>query len=308
MPDTESRERPRLKTNRATHTNGAVHTNGHSTGRPPRTRQEFARLITAAWNRQVSTIVSAGRLLREAKTGPNKLPHGEFLDMFRRNSETGRRDLPFGERTAQKLMAIARHPVLSDPSHESHLPPHVETLYLLTKLPQDQLEQMLTDGTITAETERKEVEKLVAECKDRYRKVVDAFEVLITFDVRADKTTKRGLVEVICNEWVQGQRIYKQLPFLAQWFGKLEAECKAKFNTPEGRKALAAAKELREEQQEQFRKGFRLRKPLSFTRRQQLREQCEHFNSIRFRSKAERKAEGKQARNSIERLPEFGGR
>jgi hypothetical protein len=54
-------------------------------------------------------------------------PHGEFLAMVEN-------DLPFGDRTARRLMAIARDPRISNRTHASILPPSWMTLYELTKL------------------------------------------------------------------------------------------------------------------------------------------------------------------------------
>jgi hypothetical protein len=42
----------------------------------------FAAKITASWQKAVESILETGRLLIEAKEGPNKLPHGEFGKMF----------------------------------------------------------------------------------------------------------------------------------------------------------------------------------------------------------------------------------
>ena len=43
--------------------------------------------------------------------------------------------LPFGERTAQRLVTIANDPRLSNATHVSHLPQSWYTLYELTKVP-----------------------------------------------------------------------------------------------------------------------------------------------------------------------------
>src|ERR1700730_4895535 len=61
--------------------------------------------IKTNWQGQVPSIINAGLDLIEAK---KVLPRGKFLKLF--DKEIG--DLPFGEDTAQRLMKIARHPVL----------------------------------------------------------------------------------------------------------------------------------------------------------------------------------------------------
>jgi hypothetical protein len=54
--------------------------------------------------------------LIEAKVGENRLPHGQFIAMVEN-------DLPFGRRTAQRLMAIARDVRLSKREMFRVLPP-----------------------------------------------------------------------------------------------------------------------------------------------------------------------------------------
>lgn len=65
----------------------------------PRRRQ-------AATGKTVESIIRTGKLLIEAKA---KLKHGDFIAMLRS-------DLPFRERTAQRLMCIARRPNLANAS------------------------------------------------------------------------------------------------------------------------------------------------------------------------------------------------
>src|SRR5262245_41259105 len=84
--------------------------------RGPTTPEEFAAAIHAVCRR---SAVAVGKLLIEAK---EKLPHGAFMAMIEH-------DLPFGPRTAEKLMVIARDPVLSNPTHESDLSGSWTVLY-----------------------------------------------------------------------------------------------------------------------------------------------------------------------------------
>ena len=56
------------------------------------------------------------------------MPHGECERMF------GQSLVPFGIRSAQMLMAVAQHPVISNTKHVSFLPPSWGTLYELTKV------------------------------------------------------------------------------------------------------------------------------------------------------------------------------
>src|SRR5262245_54632011 len=115
----------------------------------PKTRQEFAALITTAWQRSLRNVIKAGKWLLKAEVELKK--RGEFTRMIEL-------DLPFGERVAQRLMAIARHPVLSDPTHESGLPRSYITLYELSKLPPPEVKDLL-EYNITIDTSRNEAEE-----------------------------------------------------------------------------------------------------------------------------------------------------
>src|SRR5262249_54373974 len=108
-------------------------------GRNAADLDSFAQRITAAWQAAVASILETGRLLIEAKA---ELRHGEFGKMIDTR-------LPFGRRTAQRLMAIASHPVLSKAAHAPLLPPAWYTLYLLTEVPKEELERLLANGKIT---------------------------------------------------------------------------------------------------------------------------------------------------------------
>jgi N6-adenosine-specific RNA methylase IME4 len=110
-------------------------------------RAAWAARIEAAWRKSVEAFLETGALLVEAKAA---LRHGAFLAMIES-------DLPFGARMAQMLMAIARNPRLVNAKHISLLPPHVGTLYQLTKLSDQQFEAKLAAGDIHSEMERREL-------------------------------------------------------------------------------------------------------------------------------------------------------
>lgn len=84
------------------------------------------------------------RRLIEAK---QVLPHGDFGAMIES-------DLPFGEATARKLMAIADDRRLSNRSQWNVLPPTWTTLYELTKLPDDEFEDRIRRGGILFRPEK----------------------------------------------------------------------------------------------------------------------------------------------------------
>jgi hypothetical protein len=117
----------------------------------PDSREYWAGRINGTWRNAAESIIETGRILIEAKAA--LLPRGEFTKMVEN-------DLLFTPRTAQRLMEIARHPVISDPTHVSHLPPSWGTLHELAKLPPATIRDKIADGTINPKMERKDVAKL----------------------------------------------------------------------------------------------------------------------------------------------------
>jgi hypothetical protein len=108
--------------------------------------------IKAAWQASVEGIIRAGALLVEAKA--TLAAHGEWLMLCKK--------LPFSDDTAQRLMAIARHQVISNTEHVRFLPPSWGTLYELTRLPEPVLLAKIEDHTIKADMQRKDVKVIAA--------------------------------------------------------------------------------------------------------------------------------------------------
>lgn len=97
-------------------------------------RAAFAERISAAYARSFDAILDVGRELIAAK---DALPHGEWTRMIKR-------DLPFGERQAQRLMSIARHPVLANPTHGAFFTGQsVRALYELSRLEPEVLHRVV---------------------------------------------------------------------------------------------------------------------------------------------------------------------
>ena len=111
----------------------------------------WAEKISARWHEAVQSIIDCGRLLKDAK---DALGHGEWGEMFRAKR------VPFSQSTANKLMAIADHKVLTDSEHVPNLPPSWGTLYELSHIPEPDLREMLSDGYINCETPRAEARRL----------------------------------------------------------------------------------------------------------------------------------------------------
>jgi site-specific DNA-methyltransferase (adenine-specific) len=118
--------------------------------------ERAAAYVREAWQHAVESIVETGRRLLEER---ERTPHGRWDDVVAL--------LPFGARTAQQLMAIARHPLLANARHASHLPPAWDTLYRLSRL--DDLDERIAGGDVTPELERSTVDGWLRDkARDRY--------------------------------------------------------------------------------------------------------------------------------------------
>ena len=113
--------------------------------------------IASAWGKQVESIIETGQHLIQAK---EELNHGAFEAMVQSK-------LPFAPRTAQRLMNIAAHPVISNATHASLLPASWMTLYELARLPNEILMAKFKDGSIHPKLERKDVRAMRPDAKTK---------------------------------------------------------------------------------------------------------------------------------------------
>jgi hypothetical protein len=185
---------------------------------PANTIDYHTRRITSSWRGAVAGIIETGRLLQEAKEA---LDHGEFGLMVDEK-------LPFGRRTAQMLMQIANYPIIANANHASHLPASWTVLHALTELPDRELEQMLADGRINAETARRDVKEIAARIREqglyRYERVAEALNVLIDFMGKWPNAGELARHVDLCEEGAEVDQ--DQLAKLPSWIEKLRAECK----------------------------------------------------------------------------------
>ena|SRR5215204_3458378 len=172
---------------------------------------DFAARITVAWKKQVQSILETGRLLIEAK---DALGYGHWGAMIERK-------LPFGERTAQSLMEIAKHPVLSNPQHAAVSPPHWATLSRLTMLPDAELKSLIADGGINCETTRGEVEEIIDGVRKGgmylFHRVPEALNTLQAFMQKwpdADELMASLYGELV--ERIDAEDMWKLLDWLSQ--------------------------------------------------------------------------------------------
>lgn len=121
-------------------------------------RKEWAVRISERWKDSVGAIIEAGRLLMDAK---RTLGHGNFLKMFEN------KEVPFGDSTARKLMAISSKQQILKQEHVPVLPSSWGTLYELTRLDDATWELAMEEGKIHPEMQRKDVAILLDESRRR---------------------------------------------------------------------------------------------------------------------------------------------
>ena len=133
-------------------------------------RAEIAADINRDWRRAIGSILAVAGKLNFAK---DRLPEGEFHTMIEA-------DLPFGIRTAQRLMAINRSEFIKHhATHASCLPASWMTLYELTRLGDEKCQEMLEAGEISGDLQRKDITALLKAEKRRQKhsQLVEASEL-----------------------------------------------------------------------------------------------------------------------------------
>jgi len=206
---------------------------------------DYVVKIKASWQKSVESILETGRLLIEAKKA---LKHGQWQDMIDEK-------LPFGERTAEMLRIIAEHPVVANPKHVSVLPASWGTLHAIAKLPveEPELEKMLTDGTIHAGIQRKDVENLQHQIErvgiysldqvpillDKLMKFTRQYEPERCVAKTVDALTEDGKTEFTLEE----------LGALSSWISQLHAACLQRMEEDGAREHARDAAEGRVERE-----------------------------------------------------------
>ena len=150
-----------------------------------KTVEEFATLITNLWDKQVSNIIEIGRLFEQAS---QRLKHGKWSLMFEKNL------VPCSQSTADMYRDIARHSVLSNSQNSRNLPRSWYSLWLLRKIPDDELKQLIADGTVHDEMTLAEVKGLTKKRREEgdatFNKLTNALEVLLKLRGRFPDTDK----------------------------------------------------------------------------------------------------------------------
>ena len=109
--------------------------------------------ITSAWNKAAMSIIEVGRQLNEAQNDLSKI---EFRQL-KRELEDQR---IMSNSTITKLRMIANNVVLTREENQKYLPPSYETLYLLTRVEDDELEKAFVNQQISTETQRNYISEI----------------------------------------------------------------------------------------------------------------------------------------------------
>jgi hypothetical protein len=99
-------------------------------------------------------VFETAAYLNQSKAG---LSHGEFLAMIES-------DLPFGPRTAQRLMNIGENHQLANTTHASYLPASWMTLYELSRLTDKQFNKATESSAIHPKMGRFQKRTMVCFC------------------------------------------------------------------------------------------------------------------------------------------------
>jgi hypothetical protein len=112
----------------------------------------LADQILAKWQHQVGDFVATGESLIQA--------HATLINLHGAWSHMVRTYLPFSHGTAKKLMAIARHPILSNSSNWNRLPANWTTLYALYLVNPAVLLRLMERGVVNVRTRGEEAAQM----------------------------------------------------------------------------------------------------------------------------------------------------
>ena len=184
---------------------------------------DLAASANAAWKKTIEAYIETGRILNKAK---RLVGHGNWTQFVEK--------LDFGQRTANCLMEVAEHRVLSNSKHASNLPRSWSTLYRMTALNETELETLLDNGSINCETQRKHVDELIERANKRglykYEDVVRGLATLNKFMIKWPHITENhdlvrevsdSLLEVPAFIDYEDAARLDDLPKLCAWLTKL---------------------------------------------------------------------------------------
>lgn len=112
----------------------------------------------SAMRKSVAAAIRLGKRLLEAKAA---LAHGEFGRLFADHPQAVEGALRISPRWAQRLMSIAANRAITNATHASHLPADLTSVYTLSRLPEQELEAAIADGSVRPDMRREDVRRLL---------------------------------------------------------------------------------------------------------------------------------------------------
>jgi hypothetical protein len=116
----------------------------------------WARRIKLAQRKSVEAVLHLGRELIAAR----EANPGEWVRLFSDQPNCISDPVPFSYRKATRLIAIVENSILSDGTRVSHLPAAWSTLYELSQIEPDVLNDLIARGLVHPEMERDEATRL----------------------------------------------------------------------------------------------------------------------------------------------------
>ena len=123
---------------------------------PTKTVASWAEAINAEWRKTAAGFIRTGQLLLEAK---RSLRAGDWKKLLE--------ELDVDERKVQKLVRVAKNPIISKASNLTLLPPSLSTLDTLGQLDQTHLTKFIKKGDIHANMDNDDAKELVEMTKPK---------------------------------------------------------------------------------------------------------------------------------------------
>ena len=136
--------------------------------------------ITSAWNKAAMSIIEVGRQLNEAQNDLSKI---EFRQL-KRELEDQR---IMSSSTITKLKMIANNVVLTKEENQKYLPPSYETLYLLSRIEENELSEAFENQLISTETQRNNISNIFGYQKQTSSKINSSSKISISIPENLSK-------------------------------------------------------------------------------------------------------------------------
>ena len=136
--------------------------------------------ITSAWNKAAMSIIEVGRQLNEAQNDLSKI---EFRQL-KRELEDQR---IMSSSTITKLKMIANNVVLTKEENQKYLPPSYETLYLLSRIEENELSEAFENQLISTETQRNNISNIFGYQKQNSSKINSSSKISISIPENLSK-------------------------------------------------------------------------------------------------------------------------